>query len=110
MIVRESTGGIYFGEPRGVETLPDGQKRGINTEVYTTTGEIERVGLGGVRAGAQTRQKRVASVEKSNVMESGLLWRQVMTALRDAEYPDVALTHVLADNCAMQLGSHAETV
>jgi len=101
MIVRESTGGIYFGEPRGVETLPDGQKRGFNTEVYTTY-EIERVGRVAFDL-ARKRKSRVASVDKSNVMESGLLWRQVITALRDAEYPDVALTHVLADNCAMQL-------
>jgi 3-isopropylmalate dehydrogenase len=101
MIVRESTGGIYFGEPRGIETLPDGQRRGVNTEVYTTS-EIERVGRVAFNL-AQGRTKRVASVEKSNVMESGLVWRQVMTALRDAEFPDVELTHVLADNCAMQL-------
>jgi 3-isopropylmalate dehydrogenase len=101
MIVRESTGGIYFGEPRGVETLPDGQQRGINTEVYTTS-EIERVGRVAFDL-ARRRGKRVASVEKSNVMESGLLWRQVITALRNAEYPDVELSHVLADNCAMQL-------
>jgi 3-isopropylmalate dehydrogenase len=101
MIVRESTGGIYFGEPRGIETLPDGQRRGVNTEVYTTS-EIERVGRVAFEL-ARGRARRVASVEKSNVMESGLLWRQVMTALRDTEYPDVALTHVLADNCAMQL-------
>jgi 3-isopropylmalate dehydrogenase len=101
MIVRESTGGVYFGEPRGITTLPDGQQRGVNTEVYTTS-EIERVGRVAFDL-ARRRQKRVASVEKANVMESGLLWRQVMTALRDAEYQDVALTHVLADNCAMQL-------
>jgi 3-isopropylmalate dehydrogenase len=101
MIVRESTGGIYFGEPRGIETLPDGSKRGVNTEVYTTA-EIERVGRVAFDL-ARLRGKRVASTEKSNVMESGLLWRQVITALRDAEYPDVELTHVLADNCAMQL-------
>jgi 3-isopropylmalate dehydrogenase len=101
MIVRESTGGVYFGEPRGIETLPDGQKRGVNTEVYTTS-EIQRVGRVAFDL-ARKRQNRVASVEKANVMESGLLWRQVMTALREAEYPDVALTHVLADNCAMQL-------
>ncbi len=101
MIVRESTGGIYFGEPRGIETLPDGQRRGVNTEVYITS-EIERVGRVAFEL-ARGRARRVASVEKSNVMESGLLWRQVMTALRDTEYPDVALTHVLADNCAMQL-------
>jgi 3-isopropylmalate dehydrogenase len=101
MIVRESTGGIYFGEPRGIETLPDGQQRGINTEIYTTH-EIQRVGRVAFDL-ARKRGKRVASVEKSNVMESGLLWRQVITALQAAEYPDVALTHVLADNCAMQL-------
>ena len=101
MIVRESTGGIYFGEPRGVETLPNGEKRGVNTEVYTTS-EIQRVGRVAFDL-ALTRGRRVASVEKSNVMESGLLWRQTMTALRDAEYHDVELTHVLADNCAMQL-------
>ena len=101
MIVRESTGGIYFGEPRGVETLPSGEKRGVNTEVYTTS-EIQRVGRVAFDL-AMTRSRRVASVEKSNVMETGLLWRQTMTALRDAEYHDVELTHVLADNCAMQL-------
>ena len=101
MIVRESTGGIYFGEPRGVEDLPGGGKRGFNTESYSTH-EIERVGRVAFDL-ARRRKKRVASVEKSNVMESGLLWRQTMSALRDEEYPDVALTHVLADNCAMQL-------
>ncbi|GAB0118126.1 3-isopropylmalate dehydrogenase [Acidisoma sp. 7E03] len=101
MIVRESTGGIYFGEPRGVETLPDGQKRGINTEVYTT-GEIERVARVAFDL-ARQRQGRVCSVEKANVMESGLLWRQTVTALGAAEYPDVALSHMYADNCAMQL-------
>lgn len=101
MIVRESTGGIYFGEPRGVETLPDGQKRGINTEVYTT-GEIERVARVAFDL-ARQRAGRVCSVEKANVMESGLLWRQTVTALGAAEYPDVALSHMYADNCAMQL-------
>ncbi len=100
MIVRESTGGIYFGEPRGVETLPDGTKRGINTEVYTTP-EIERVARVAFEL-AGKRQKRLCSVEKANVMESGLLWRQTVTALA-AEYPDVALSHMYADNCAMQL-------
>ncbi len=104
MIVRESTGGIYFGEPRGIETLPDGQRRGVNTEVYTTH-EIERVGRVAFDL-ARKRQSRVTSVEKSNVMESGLLWRQTMTALGRAEYPDVTLTHMLADNCAMQMVRH----
>ena len=101
MIVRESTGGIYFGEPRGVETLPDGQQRGINTEVYTTS-EIERVARVAFEL-ARKRQNRVCSVEKANVMESGLLWRQVVTALGAREFPDVALSHMYADNCAMQL-------
>ena len=101
MIVRETVGGIYFGAPRGIETLADGSQRGVNTEVYTTH-EIERVtrvafDLARMRAG------RVCSVEKSNVMESGLLWRQVVTALAAREYPEVGLTHMLADNCAMQL-------
>jgi 3-isopropylmalate dehydrogenase len=101
MIVRESTGGIYFGEPRGVETMPDGQKRGINTEVYTTN-EIERVARVAFDL-ARTRDNRLCSVEKANVMESGLLWRQIVTALGARDYPDVQLSHMYADNCAMQL-------
>ena len=101
MIVRESTGGIYFGEPRGVETLPDGQQRGFNTEVYTTH-EIERVARVAFEL-ARKRKGQVTSVEKANVMESGLLWRQVVTALHEREFQDVALSHMYADNCAMQL-------
>ena len=105
MIVRESTGGIYFGEPRGVHDLPGGGKRGINTEVYDTY-EIERVArvafeLAQKRKGQ--RQGRLCSVEKANVMESGLLWRQTVQALGEREYPDVQLSHMYADNCAMQL-------
>ena len=101
MIVRESTGGIYFGEPRGVETLADGQKRGFDTETYATN-EIERVGRVAFEL-ARKRQNRVCSVEKANVMASGLFWRQTMTALQQREFPDVELTHMYADNCAMQL-------
>ena len=101
MIVRETTGGIYFGEPRGIETLPDGQQRGFNTDVYTTH-EIERVSRVAFEL-ARKRQNRVCSVEKANVMECGLLWRQVVTALQAREYPDVELSHMYADNCAMQL-------
>lgn len=101
MIVRETVGGIYFGEPRGIETLPDGSQRGINTEVYTTS-EIERVARVAFEL-ARLRDNRVCSVEKCNVMESGLLWKQVVTALHEREYSDVTLTHMLADNCAMQL-------
>jgi 3-isopropylmalate dehydrogenase len=101
MIVRESTGGIYFGEPRGVETLPDGTKKGVNTEVYTTP-EIERVARVAFEL-ARVRQGRLCSVEKANVMESGLLWRQTVAELGKRDYPDVTLSHMYADNCAMQL-------
>ena len=101
MIVRESTGGIYFGEPRGIVDLPDGGRRGINTESYTTS-EIERVARVAFDL-ARGRQRRVCSVEKANVMESGLLWREVVTALHRREYDDVTLSHMYADNCAMQL-------
>jgi len=104
MIVRECIGGIYFGEPRGIETLPDGTQRGINTEVYTTH-EIQRVGRVAFDL-ARKRQGRVCSVEKANVMEAGLLWRQVMTKLQAEEYPDVQLSHMYADNCAMQLAKN----
>ncbi|MBV9859788.1 MAG: 3-isopropylmalate dehydrogenase [Alphaproteobacteria bacterium] len=101
MIVRELTGGIYFGEPRGVETLSDGSRRGINTEVYTEA-EIERV----CRAAfdlARKRQRRLCEVDKANVMESGGLWREVAQRVRDADYRDVELSFMYADNCAMQL-------
>ncbi len=101
MIVRESTGGLYFGEPRGIETLAGGRKRGVNTEVYTTD-EIVRVARVAFDL-ARKRQNRLCSVEKANVMESGLLWRQTVTELGEREYGDVALTHMYADNCAMQL-------
>ena len=101
MIVRELIGGVYFGEPRGIETLPDGSKRGVNTEVYTTM-EIERVARVAFEL-ARKRNNSVCSVEKANVMESGLLWRQTVAALGAAEYPDVRLSHMYADNCAMQL-------
>ena len=101
MIVRESTGGIYFGEPRGIEQLPNGQRRGYDTESYTTA-EIERVARVGFEL-ARKRQNRVTSVEKANVMQSGLFWRQVVTALHQREFSDVQLSHMYADNCAMQL-------
>jgi 3-isopropylmalate dehydrogenase len=101
LIVRELTGGIYFGAPRGVETLADGSRRGINTEVYHEA-EIARV----VRVAcdlARARRGRVCEVDKANVMESGGLWREVAQRVRDEEYPDVALSFMYADNCAMQL-------
>jgi 3-isopropylmalate dehydrogenase len=104
MIVRELTGGVYFGEPRGIETLPDGSRRGFNTQVYTTA-EIERVARVAFEL-ARRRQSKVCSVEKANVMESGVLWREEVQKLHDAEFTDVALSHMYADNCAMQLVRH----
>jgi 3-isopropylmalate dehydrogenase len=101
MILRELTGGIYFGEPRGVEDLGAGQRRGVNTEIYTTS-EVERVGRVGFEL-AQKRKGFVHSVEKSNVMESGQMWREDMQALHEREFPDIPLHHMLADNAAMQL-------
>jgi len=101
MIVRESTGGIYFGEPRGIEALPSGEKRGFDTETYTTS-EIERVARVAFEL-ARKRKNHVTSVEKANVMQSGLFWRQTVTALHEREFADVGLGHMYADNCAMQL-------
>ncbi|OYU16259.1 MAG: 3-isopropylmalate dehydrogenase [Alphaproteobacteria bacterium PA4] len=101
LFVRELTGGVYFGEPRGVETLADGQRRGVNTHVYTTS-EIQRVARIAFEL-ARTRKGEVVSAEKGNVMEAGLMWREDVQALRDAEYPDIRLSHMLADNMAMQL-------
>jgi 3-isopropylmalate dehydrogenase len=101
MIVRELTGGVYFGEPRGITDLGNGQRRGVNTQVYTTA-EIHRVARVAFDL-ARVRQNRLCSVEKANVMESGLMWREDVTALHAAEYSDVTLSHMYADNCAMQL-------
>ncbi|PZO87760.1 MAG: 3-isopropylmalate dehydrogenase [Micavibrio aeruginosavorus] len=101
LIVRELTGGVYFGEPRGIEDLGNGERRGVNTQVYTTS-EIKRVGRVAFEL-ARKRSGKVTSCEKANVMESGKLWREDITALHKAEYADVALEHMYADNCAMQL-------
>ncbi len=101
MIVRELTGGVYFGQPRGVEDLPGGGRRGVDTQVYTTA-EIERVSRVAFDL-ARRRRNKVTSAEKSNVMETGQLWREVVTDLHAREYPDVTLEHMLADNAAMQL-------
>ena len=100
MIVRELTGGVYFGEPKEITTLPDGSKRAVDTQVYTTA-EIERIAHVAFDL-ARKRSGRVASAEKHNVMKSGVLWKEVVTRVH-AEYGDVSLEHVLADNCAMQL-------
>ncbi len=101
MIVRELTAGVYFGEPRGIETLPNGQRKGINTQTYTTS-EIRRVCRVAFEL-AQKRDNRVCSVEKANVMESGVLWREEAQWVHDQEFADVELSHMYADNCAMQL-------
>jgi 3-isopropylmalate dehydrogenase len=101
MIVRELTGGIYFGEPRGIKPIDNGERKGINTHSYTTS-EIERVARVAFDL-ARKRKNKVTSCEKSNVMEAGLLWKEEVQALHDKEYSDVELSHMLADNCAMQL-------
>ncbi len=101
LFVRELVGGVYFGQPRGIETLADGQRRGFNTQSYTTS-EIRRVASTAFEL-ARTRSGRVCSVEKANVMESGVLWREEVQKLHDEAYPEIALCHMYADNCAMQL-------
>jgi 3-isopropylmalate dehydrogenase len=100
LILRELVGGIYFGEPRGIETLPDGTRKGINTEVYTDK-EIERIARMGFEI-ARGRRRKVTSIDKANVMEAGRLWRTVVDEVA-ADYPDVAVEHLLADNAAMQI-------
>ena len=101
LIVRELTGGVYFGEPRGIENLGDGNKKGFNTQVYTSY-EIVRVARVAFEL-AKKRKKTVTSVEKSNVMESGKLWKEEVAKLGKKDYPEIDLNHMYADNCAMQL-------
>jgi 3-isopropylmalate dehydrogenase len=101
MIVRELTGGVYFGEPKEIVTLENGEKRAVDTQIYTTS-EIERIARVAFEL-ARKRGKKVASSEKRNVMRSGVLWNQVVTDVHRKDYSDVELTHILADNCAMQL-------
>ncbi len=101
LIVRELTGGVYFGEPKEIVTLENGEKRAVDTQVYTTH-EIERIARVAFDL-AKARNGRVSSSEKRNVMKSGVLWNQVVTRIGKEEYPEVKLDHILADNCAMQL-------
>ncbi len=101
LIVRELTGGIYFGEPRGVETMANGKRRGFDTQTYDED-EIRRVAAVGFEL-ARERRHKVHSVEKANVMESGVFWREIVTDLHRESYTDVELEHMYADNCAMQL-------
>ena len=101
MIVRELTGGIYFGEPRGIEPIKNNERKGVNTHTYTTT-EIKRIAKVAFDL-AKKRKNKVTSCEKSNVMEAGVLWREEVQDLKDKEYKTIELEHMLADNCAMQL-------
>ena len=101
MIVRELTGGVYFGEPKEIVTLENGQRRAVDTQLYHQY-EIERIARVAFDL-AKVRRNKVTSSEKNNVMKSGVLWKQVVSAVHKAEYADVALDHMLADNCGMQL-------
>ena len=101
LIVRELTGGVYFGEPKTITDLGNGQKRAIDTQVYDTY-EIERIARVAFDL-ARTRRNKVTSMEKRNVMKSGVLWHEVVTAVHKREYPDVTLEHMLADAGGMQL-------
>ena len=100
LVVRELTGGIYFGRPKGIEPLPGGGERGVNTEVYTTE-EVRRIAKVAFEA-ARKRRKKVMSVDKANVLESSELWRKVVIEVHQ-DYPDVELSHIYVDNAAMQL-------
>jgi 3-isopropylmalate dehydrogenase len=101
LIVRELTGGVYFGEPKEIVTLESGEKRAVDTQLYHAH-EIERIARVALDL-ARARRNKVTSSEKSNVMKSGVLWKEVVTSLHRAEYADVSLEHMLADNCGMQL-------
>ncbi|MFQ5581481.1 MAG: 3-isopropylmalate dehydrogenase [Mariprofundaceae bacterium] len=101
LVVRELVSGIYFGQPRGIETLENGEKRGFNTLAYTSS-EIERIARKAFEA-ARLRRGRVCSVDKANVLESTELWREIVTALHAHEFSDVDLSHMYVDNAAMQL-------
>ncbi|KPV40432.1 3-isopropylmalate dehydrogenase [Thiohalorhabdus denitrificans] len=101
MVVRELTSGIYFGEPRGVEELPDGRRKGLNSLVYTSD-EIERIARVAFEI-ARKRSGRVCSVDKANVLEVSQLWRDVVSHVGQREFPDVELSHMYVDNAAMQL-------
>jgi len=101
LIVRELTGGIYFGQPRGIRELENGEKQGYNTDVYSES-EIKRIAKVAFEM-ANLRGGKVCSVDKANVLEVTELWKQTVTALKDAEYPEINLSHMYVDNAAMQL-------
>jgi 3-isopropylmalate dehydrogenase len=101
VIVRELTGDVYFGTPRGVETLPDGTRRGVNTMVYTSP-EVHRIARVAFDL-ARKRNKKICSVDKANVLECTGMWREEVQKIRDSEYTDIALSHMYVDNASMQL-------
>lgn len=101
IILRELTAGVYFGEPKEIVTLQNGEKRAVDNQIYFSS-EIERVARVAFEL-ARKRRNKVSSVEKHNVMKTGILWKEVVTRIHETEFPDVTLEHVLADNCAMQL-------
>lgn len=101
LIVRELTGGIYFGQPRGIRELENGEKQGFNTDVYSES-EIRRIARVAFDM-ARLRGSRVCSVDKANVLEVTELWKQTVTALQQSDYPDIELSHLYVDNAAMQL-------
>ena len=101
LILRELTSGVYFGQPRGVEKINENEEKAVDTQSYTTS-EINRIGKVAFDL-AKKRNNKVTSVEKSNVMETGMFWKKTVTHLHASEFNDVQLDHMLADNCAMQL-------
>ena len=101
LILRELTGGVYFGEPKEITDLPDGQKKAVDTQIYITS-EIERIARVAFDL-AKTRKGKVTSTEKRNVMISGVFWNNVVSEIHKNEYPEMELEHMLADACAMQL-------
>jgi len=101
LILRELTGGVYFGEPKEITDLPDGQQKAVDTQIYTTS-EVQRIARVAFEL-AKTRKGKVTSTEKRNVMISGVFWNKVVSEVHKNEYPDMELEHILADACAMQL-------
>ena len=101
LILRELTSGVYFGKPRGVEKINEKEEKAVDTQLYTTS-EVERIGRVGFDL-SRKRSNRLTSVDKANVMETGMFWRKLITDLHKREFSDVELNHMYADNCAMQL-------
>ena len=101
LVLRELTSGVYFGKPRGIETINENEKKAVDTQSYTTS-EIKRIARVGFEL-AKKRSNKLTSVEKANVMETGIFWRQIVSEIHKKEFKSVELNHMYADNCAMQL-------